>query len=328
MPPPTINYALDNDCDNDGSVFPQITNANNANFSASPAWFEYKQFNGSSDFRWVEPWHLYRVHYNTWRNFDTDQIVVNETYQINNSMSTCSNEPVFLQGADRTTSGTYTSNLQTVFGCDSVVVTDLIVFPAFIDEEVFEICEGDSALIDGIYRKTAGFYNDSFTKINGCDSIFVKELVVYPIESVSSDMELCFKDSVLLFGTYRKTAGTYSETIQSTFGCDSTNIVNLTVKVVNPNMNVVDSVFQVVQANAVYQWINCATGANIPGAVNQSFIPTANGSYQCLITFEGCSDTSQCKSINDLGIEEFDDNEVLIFPNPNNGQFSEICKLL
>ena len=43
-------------------------------------------------------------------------------------------------------------------------------------------------------------------------------------------------------------------------------------------------------AGITYQWQQCETGIIIPGATNQSFVPTQSGNYAVVITDEqGCS---------------------------------------
>lgn len=52
---------------------------------------------------------------------------------------------------------------------------------------------------------------------------------------------------------------------------------------------------QAVEPNATYQWINCSTGSNIPGANQQSFSPTSAGNYAVLvINAQGCQTQSDC----------------------------------
>jgi len=73
-----------------------------------------------------------------------------------------------------------------------------------------------------------------------------------------------------------------------------------------------------VESNATYQWLNCGTGyAIIPGATNQSFTPSANGSYAVeLNNGNGCVDTSACNAITEVSLTELETIATQIFPNP------------
>ncbi|MES2800795.1 MAG: HYR domain-containing protein [Bacteroidota bacterium] len=73
-------------------------------------------------------------------------------------------------------------------------------------------------------------------------------------------------------------------------------------------------------ANATYQWIDCATGSNIPGATSQTFTATMNGNYAVVVTEGNCpSETSTCYPINSVGLEDVTALDLVIYPNPSVG---------
>jgi len=76
------------------------------------------------------------------------------------------------------------------------------------------------------------------------------------------------------------------------------------------------------ESGASYQWLDCPMSP-INGATNQSYPATTNGDYAVIISKNGCSDTSSCYSVNGVGIIEnnFGD-ELLLYPNPTDGNFS------
>jgi hypothetical protein len=78
------------------------------------------------------------------------------------------------------------------------------------------------------------------------------------------------------------------------------------------------------QPNGPYQWINCTTGAPVPGAVNQFFTATANGQYAVVLTQGGCSDTSVCVTVTGIntGIGELSNSTISASPIPFNDQLS------
>ncbi|MES2798982.1 MAG: T9SS type A sorting domain-containing protein [Bacteroidota bacterium] len=72
-----------------------------------------------------------------------------------------------------------------------------------------------------------------------------------------------------------------------------------------------------------YQWINCANNSIIPGAQNQSYSPTLNGSYAVIITTSGCKDTSNCVNFTgSLGLTDLAFSSIQLFPNPTTNSFS------
>jgi len=91
------------------------------------------------------------------------------------------------------------------------------------------------------------------------------------------------------------------------------------------NSAVVQSGISLIAQNisATYQWVNCTTNQLIPGAINQSYTPNVNGSYAAIITQCGISDTSDCFTINTVGLNELEmDSEMIMFPNPATSSLS------
>ncbi len=117
------------------------------------------------------------------------------------------------------------------------------------------------------------------------------------------------------------TSGTYMDTLIPQVGCDSVFVINLTINQVDTT--VFQSQLQLVSAvaGAVYQWLDCENNyAIIPGETNQSFTAKSNGSYALKITENGCTDTSSCHAITNVGLFEIGFNSNLrVYPNPTSG---------
>lgn len=71
-------------------------------------------------------------------------------------------------------------------------------------------------------------------------------------------------------------------------------------------------------AGTTYQWYD-GSGNAIPGATNSTYIPTANGDYQVLISKGDCSFFSNVYTVNSVGMEALTNQpEISIYPNPTN----------
>ena len=70
------------------------------------------------------------------------------------------------------------------------------------------------------------------------------------------------------------------------------------------------------QVTGIYQWFNCDTNTLIPGETNQSFVPLTDGNYAVEITNGACTEMSLCVNFSILSTEEFQPNEVKVYPNP------------
>ncbi len=119
------------------------------------------------------------------------------------------------------------------------------------------------------------------------------------------------------------TPGTYF--VRGEGGCVTAGTctsVTVTQTTLNLNTTMAGTTISSAQGTATYQWINCATNTPISGAVSQSFIPSANGSYAVIVTRNGCTDTSACVNISNLGIDDLNFEDVSVYPNPSNGKIT------
>jgi len=141
----------------------------------------------------------------------------------------CEGESHFAAGANQTTTGIYIDSLTTIFGCDSIVTTNLTVLPVSLTNLEDEICENDIYTFAGVQLTESGTYADTLTAVNGCDSIVTLELNVLPEAIVLLPITVC-EGTGYEFGnqTYFD-EGIYEEVFNSSNGCDSTVTLVLTV---------------------------------------------------------------------------------------------------
>jgi len=115
--------------------------------------------------------------------------------------------------------------------------------------------------------------------------------------------------------------------IRAVGGCVGNKIVDSISIVVNGTDTTIDIVDPVLSSNdilATYQWLDCDSNyAVISGETNRSFTATKNGFYAVELTYKGCVDTSYCKQIVSIGIEEVSfEQKVSISPNPSSGDIT------
>ena len=125
--------------------------------------------------------------------------------------------------------GTYTQNLQTVNGCDSIVTLTLTVNPVESTNLTAAICEGSAYTENGFNVSEAGTHTLNLQTINGCDSIVTLNLTVNPVESTNLTAAICEGTTYTENGFNVSEAGTYTRTLQTVNGCDSIVTLNLTV---------------------------------------------------------------------------------------------------
>lgn len=116
---------------------------------------------------------------------------------------------------------------------EHVVCPGFEIFPhGFMDSIEVTICEGMSHLAGGAAQTTAGFYQDDFTTINGCDSFLITELIVLENSSFDTAAIICQGDMFDLNGQSYTTADTYQQMLSAQNTCDS--VINITIQVLDP----------------------------------------------------------------------------------------------
>ncbi len=148
------------------------------------------------------------------------------------------------------------------------------------------------------------------TVTNSCGTSQAQTLsvTVNPIYSTSATASICQGDSILLGGTYQKTAGTYTDLLQTINGCDSTVMTTLTI---NPLPTVTMAGMNALCADnpAISLTNGLPTGGTYsgPGVSNAMFNPAVAGAGTHTITYSytdpntGCSNsTSKTITVNPL----------------------------
>ena len=115
--------------------------------------------------------------------------------------------------------------------------------------------------------------------------------------------------------------GIYYDAFLVAGACDSLIALNVTDNSVDVSVTANNNYLLANAASGNYQWINCSTNAAISGAVNQAFIPSANGEYAVIVTQNFCSDTSDCINFTTAGFDNLIVQELEISPNPAQGYF-------
>ena len=146
------------------------------------------------------------------------------------SATICSNEAYDFHGRNLTQAGTYSDTLQTINGCDSVIVLTLSVNPVYHDTINAAICEGSVYTENGFNESEAGTYTQNLQTINGCDSIITLNLTVNSALTSIIDAEICEGTTYSENGFEHSEAGTYTQTLQTSNGCDSIVTLNLSMK--------------------------------------------------------------------------------------------------
>lgn len=117
-------------------------------------------------------------------------------------------------------------------------------------------------------------------------------------------------------GTSITATGMYVDTLMSAAGCDSIVTLDFTLLTVDATITFASGEMTANAVGATYEWFDCITGLSIAGETAQTFVPTMNGSYGVYVTENGCTDTSACEVVANVGLEVNPLNNVNVYPNP------------
>lgn len=169
-----------------------------------------------------------------------------------------------------------------------------------------------------------------FTIIGGsatnCDSIITLDLTITHSTFATDSITACKSFTWIDGNTYTSSNNTATHILTNSAGCDSLVTLNLTINNADTAV-LIDSTTATLIADSAassYQWLDCNNNYSvINGATSQSFTPAQNGIYAVAITQNGCTDTSACFPVLNVGItEEYSFVYFSIYPNPTNGMFS------
>ncbi|MCB0521621.1 MAG: gliding motility-associated C-terminal domain-containing protein [Lewinellaceae bacterium] len=109
-----------------------------------------------------------------------------------------------------------------ILGCDSTQYYQVLVTPLPHQQVSYNICEGDSILVEGEWLSGTGQYNVILPSLTGCDTVLEVSLSeITPLYNTDTVI-ICKGDSIFIFGQWLHGGGSASGTFTNTIGCDST----------------------------------------------------------------------------------------------------------
>lgn len=228
---------------------------------------------------------------------------------------------------------THINYLSSVYGCDSIVTS--ILRTAFDYEQIDSVLtcyNSDYIFPDSVILFNVDTVVSHISQLqtkHGCDSVVTTVLIPnYSNDSVIDSVFVCFNSNyTFIDGTSVNNVTStqmHESHLQSIHGCDSlVKEVLVPVSIdayVTQNENVLICVTQVDSSLLNYTWIDCYNNnAPIIGENLSQYVVNEDGSYGVIISYNNCSDTSQCLNVLGLGISADEEFNLDIHPNPTKG---------
>jgi hypothetical protein len=202
-------------------------------------------------------------------------------------------------------SGFYADTLSSVNNCDSVVVLDLTIFPTSLDTIVESACNSFTWNVNNETYSSSGFYVDTLSSVNNCDSVVVLDLTIFPTSLDTIVESACNSFTWNVNNETYFSSGFYADTLNSVNNCDSVVVLDLTIL---PEFL---SLYSEVDCNE-FTW----------DANGQTYF--SSGTYfDTLQTIDGCDSILQLDLIiyennNNCDVYIWNGNEDIDWENPNN----------
>jgi gliding motility-associated-like protein len=154
---------------------------------------------------------------------------INAVYQVSKEHDLCPGGSILIGSNSYSDQGVYVDTLQSVTGCDSIVTSIIFMLPTITSSIEATICSGSTYDFNGTILGDEGVYLDTLATLDGCDSVIILSLFITPPTVNYEVAEIC-QGETFSFGTLSlDVSGIYSDTVQTSNGCDSLNILELSV---------------------------------------------------------------------------------------------------
>ncbi len=141
----------------------------------------------------------------------------------------CAGSEYDFNGQILTEAGVFVDVQTGVNGCDSTIVLTLNVDEPDLTLLEASFCEGQSYLFNGEDLTAAGSYTALLSNANGCDSTVILTLTMIPVSVSVTVASICSNEPYTFNGEEYSETGIYVTVLTNALGCDSTDVLNLTV---------------------------------------------------------------------------------------------------
>ncbi len=148
-----------------------------------------------------------------WKAGPVAEVTLNETI--------CQGEFYEVGSNQYDSAGTYRDTVPTATGCDSIVILELSVLQQITTEMNFQLCSGESIMVNGQEYSSAGTFQEVIQAANGCDSILNLTIEIGDRHTTFIDTTFCAGDILYIGNLEISEPNNYLDTLQSKSGCDS-----------------------------------------------------------------------------------------------------------
>jgi hypothetical protein len=238
-------------------------------------------------------------------------------------IQTACNSYTWIDGVTYTSSNnsaTYT--LTNAAGCDSVVTLNLTINSPATGTDIQTACNSYTWIDGNTYTSSNNSATYTLTNAAGCDSVVTLNLTINSPATGTDIQTACNSYTWIDGNTYTASNNTATHTLTNAAGCDSVVTLNLTIESIDDSVVLSALTIYALPGYDSYQWYECTSNGYMmmSNETNDSISITANGDYAVVINNNNCSDTSDCVTVNNIGLREETQATFRIYPNPTQGK--------
>lgn len=132
----------------------------------------------------------------------------------------CAGDSLILRGRAFYKDTSFIDRLTNIKYCDSWVKYQLIFHPVDFDSIHYNVCRGDTLSFGNLKITETGVYLDTLQKINGCDSIVLRDVLFWG-SSHFQKVHICSSDTLRVGPLSHTLSGFYKDNLPGYLGCDS-----------------------------------------------------------------------------------------------------------
>ncbi len=173
-------------------------------------------------------------------NWVTGQSLTLSTVTINQSINECTGYSITVGNNTYNSTGVYTDTIVTTGGCDSIMVTSLVINTPSVGSQTIVECEGYALTIGNNTYTTTGVYIDTAFggDANGCDMIMTTNLTINEFTEIAQDLFICDGESVTVGENTYTSNGVFTDTLSNLNGCDTVFTSTVAVNSAQENFQV------------------------------------------------------------------------------------------
>lgn len=221
----------------------------------------------------------------------TVQVTNQSVYYDTVSNTICNGDSVFVFRRYFKISGSYSDTSYNGSCADSIRLLNLTILPTHTSSSTQQICSGDFIVVNNKQVTQAGTYYDSLKNNFGCDSIVTITLTISSPPVSNLNFKFCLGDSIAYNGSFYKNDTIFYDTLKTSNGCDSVQIVTLTpgrVETILPDSSFFcEGILDTLNPGAnylSYLWNTGATSQTIIPSTQQVYWVTVVDSFNCTLT--------------------------------------------